>query len=47
MRDEEIAANLRKAGHKVTPQRLMIIRALRESGGHVSAAQIAERVRGE
>ena len=45
MRDEEIATVLRKAGHKVTPQRLMIIRALREAGGHVSAAQIAEGVR--
>lgn len=45
MRDEEIATVLRKAGHKVTPQRLMIIRALREAGGHVSAAKIAEGVR--
>lgn len=44
MQDEEIAAILRKAGHKVTPQRLMIIRALREAEGHVSAAQIAEHV---
>ena len=30
----------------MTPQRLMIVRALRHSDGHVSAAQIAEQVRG-
>jgi len=29
----------------MTPQRLMIIRVLRHSGGHISAAQIAEQVR--
>lgn len=45
MNDDEIAALLRRAGHKVTPQRLMIIRALREAGGHVSAAKIAEEVK--
>ncbi len=36
---------LRRAGHKVTPQRLMIIEALRRASGHVSAGQIAEEVR--
>lgn len=45
MTDDDIAGMLRRAGHKVTPQRLMIIRALREAGGHVSAAQIAEQVK--
>jgi len=29
----------------MTPQRLMIVRALRHAGGHVSAAQISEQVR--
>jgi Fur family ferric uptake transcriptional regulator len=29
----------------MTPQRLMIVRALRHSGGHMSAAQIADEVR--
>lgn len=29
----------------MTPQRLMIVRALRHAQGHVSAAQIAEQVR--
>ena len=43
---EEHAANLlRRAGHKMTPQRMLIVRALRHAGGHVSAAQIAEEVR--
>lgn len=45
MNDDEAAALLRRAGHKVTPQRLMIIQALRDADGHVSAAQIAEEVR--
>lgn len=35
---------LRQAGHKMTPQRLMIVRALRHAEGHVSAAQILEQV---
>ena len=41
----ESAEVLRRAGHKMTPQRLMIVRALRHADGHVSAAQIAEQVR--
>lgn len=41
----ETAEALRRAGHKMTPQRLMIVRALRHAEGHVSAAQIAEQVR--
>lgn len=43
--EEETAELLRRAGHKMTPQRLMIVRALRHAEGHVSAAQIAEQVR--
>ena len=35
---------LRQAGHKMTPQRLMIVRALRHAEGHVSAAQILDQV---
>lgn len=45
--EEETADLLRHAGHKLTPQRLLILRALRHAGGHVSAAQIAEEVRGQ
>jgi Fur family ferric uptake transcriptional regulator len=43
--EDDTAEILRRAGHKLTPQRLMILRALRHAGGHVSAAQIAEQVR--
>lgn len=40
----ETAELLRRAGHKMTPQRLMIVRVLRHAEGHLSAAQIAEQV---
>ena len=43
--EDETADLLRRAGHKMTPQRLLIVRALRHAEGHVSAAQIAEQVR--
>jgi Fur family ferric uptake transcriptional regulator len=43
--EEEAAELLRRAGHKMTPQRMLILRALRHAGGHISAAQIAEQVR--
>ena len=43
--EDETAEMLRRAGHKLTPQRLMILRALRHSSGHVTAPQLAEQVR--
>lgn len=43
--EEETADLLRRAGHKMTPQRLMIVRALRHARGHVTAAHITEQVR--
>lgn len=43
--EEETADLLRRAGHKMTPQRLMIVRVLRHAERHMSAAQIAEQVR--
>lgn len=43
--EEETAEVLRRAGHKMTPQRLLILRALRHSEGHISAPQIADQVR--
>ena len=43
----ETAALLRRAGHKLTPQRLLIVRTLRHAGGHCTAAQITDRVREE
>lgn len=43
--EDETADLLRRAGHKMTPQRLMIVRVLRHAQGHLSAAQIAAQVR--
>jgi len=45
--EDETAELLRRAGHKMTPQRLLVVRALRHSGGHVSAAQIADQIRSQ
>jgi len=45
--EDETAGIFRQAGYKLTPQRLLILRALRHAGGHVSAARIAEEVREE
>jgi len=42
--EAETADILRRAGHRMTPQRLMIVRALRHAPGHMTAAQIAELV---
>lgn len=36
---------LRTAGHKMTPQRMMVLTSLRHASGHLSAAAIFERVR--
>lgn len=43
--EDETAEMLRRAGHKLTPQRLMILRALRHAGGHMTAPRLAEQVR--
>jgi Fur family ferric uptake transcriptional regulator len=43
--EDETAEILRRAGHKMTPQRLLIVRALRHAGGHVTASKIADEVR--
>jgi len=40
----EAVAILRQSGHKLTPQRLMVVSALRHAGGHQTAAQILEQV---
>ncbi len=39
------AERLRQAGHKVTPQRMMILTSLRHADGHRSAVDIFESVR--
>lgn len=36
---------LRQAGHKVTPQRVLILRSIRHATGHVTAAEILEEVK--
>jgi len=36
---------LRESGHKMTPQRMMILTSLRHAPGHLSAADIFDRVR--
>lgn len=42
--ENEIAETLRRAGYRLTPQRLLIVQALRHGGRHMSAAAIAEEV---
>jgi Fur family ferric uptake transcriptional regulator len=42
--DEGTLQNLRKRGHRLTPQRLAILQILEEDGGHLSPGEIYERV---
>ena len=42
--DETIQA-LKESGHRPTPQRLMVLSEVRHTGGHVTAAQILDRVK--
>jgi len=44
--ETEHLETLRLAGHKVTPQRVLILRCIRHATGHVTAAEILEEVRG-
>jgi Fur family transcriptional regulator, ferric uptake regulator len=43
--DDETVAVLRRAGQKVTPQRLMVLTALRHRDGHATASEIFAQVR--
>ncbi len=43
--EPDTAAILRAAGQKVTPQRLIVLTALRHAGGHVTAGQLLEDAR--
>ncbi|OGO51172.1 MAG: hypothetical protein A2148_08845 [Chloroflexi bacterium RBG_16_68_14] len=45
--ETETVQVLREAGHKATPQRLMILSALRHADGHLTASEIYEGVRVE
>jgi Fur family ferric uptake transcriptional regulator len=45
MREQSpILENLRKTGHRVTPQRVMILEAVNEHGGHISAEEVYQAV---
>lgn len=41
---EQIGA-LRRAGHKLTPQRMLILRSIRHARGHISASRIHDEVK--
>jgi Fur family ferric uptake transcriptional regulator len=41
----KVAEALQQIGYRLTPQRMMILDAIADSGGHVSAEEIHERVR--
>lgn len=43
--EEAIAQTLKESGHRLTPQRLMILSAVRHASGHVTAAEILEQVK--
>jgi len=43
--ESETAVALREAGHKITPQRMLILSAVRHAREHVTAADILEAVR--
>jgi Fur family ferric uptake transcriptional regulator len=45
--EDDTAEILRRAGHKMTPQRLLIARALRHADGHATAAQLLDQVRAQ
>ena len=46
-RMEEMVGSLKAAGHRMTPQRLAILRVLAEDGGHPSVESIYEKLRGD
>ena len=43
--EEQMLQTLREYGHRPTPQRLMILSAVRHSQDHVTAAEVLERVK--
>ena len=43
--EEEAMQALKESGHRLTPQRMMVVNAVRQAGGHVTAAEILEQVR--
>ena len=45
--ESETVDALRESGHKMTPQRMMILSSLRHAPGHMTASDIFERVKAE
>ncbi len=43
--ESETVTALRGSGHKMTPQRMMILTSLRHASGHLTASDIYERVK--
>jgi len=43
--ESETAVALKQAGHKITPQRMLILSAVRHAGHHLTATNILEDVR--
>jgi Fur family ferric uptake transcriptional regulator len=41
----DMAASLREVGYRLTPQRMMILAAMHQSAGHITAEAIHERVK--
>ena len=43
--DQAMAQALKESGHRLTPQRLMILTAIRHAEGHITAAEILDEVK--
>jgi len=43
--NRDVLASLAQKGYRITPQRLMILQAIEEASGHISAEEIYEGVR--
>jgi Fur family transcriptional regulator, ferric uptake regulator len=43
--EAELVDELRAQGHKLTPQRMLVVRALKHASGHIKASEILDEVR--
>ena len=43
--EDQTVQTLKESGHRPTPQRLMILSALRHSSGHITASEVLEQVK--
>ena len=43
--EHQIIETLKESGHRPTPQRMMILSALRHAPGHITAAEVLEQVK--